>query len=111
MIFTGYDPIDGTEIFREEMTSIDIEKLRETLMMALDANPNTAAFRDAMIGYNPEWIAALQKINLEYYSHTENIVCYRLVDWEVEWFIDDFVDARFRIAAITEDIGNAFTLD
>lgn len=95
---------NGTELGTVELTDNDLQKLRSTLMLALDYSPHTDRFRqmmqpalDILGDLRAPWMAALSTIKG---GENPRNAQFLLDDWISEWRIVDYIDAVWTVAHI-----------
>lgn len=105
-IFTPLN--DGKAIADVRLTADELHELRDTLQMALDYNPSSAKFAEAMEPARKslgdawiEWITALQKIKTT--GEREGIIYFCLEDWISSWRIADFIDLVWTVAKVRDE--------
>ena len=103
-----FTPIDGDRtIANVQMTIDELHELRNTLQMALDYNPSTSDFVQAMqparVQLGPaawaSWMISLQKIRTE--GECEGKINFMFEDWISSWRVSDFIDRTWTCAKVS----------
>jgi hypothetical protein len=97
---------EGAVIANIPVTVSELQSLRNTLVMALDHNPSTPKFAEAMaparalVGDDTltRWVAELQKIRTE--GEREGHINFTFEDWITHWHIADFIDRKWTVAGV-----------
>jgi hypothetical protein len=102
-----FQPVDsaGAPIITVQMTGMDLQIVRNTLVMALDYNPGMSEFGRAMEPVRAQlgdafepWLHELQKIKTD--GERVGHINFTFEDWLTEWYIADFIDHRWTVAKI-----------
>lgn len=116
MFILAIDPLTKNELGKFTIDTKNLYKIYEILMMALDTNPQSETFAkkmQEMIQYidDPvlfqQWLTAVQKITTE--VERADVMCFTLEDYIDEWYVADFIDARFLIIKLVYDSNGSLT--